>query len=56
MHSEHKESQLENLKLKMTNQELSRELEHTCHELSLAQEHLEKLQEQALRQKQEKDM
>ncbi|KAG7320429.1 hypothetical protein KOW79_016282 [Hemibagrus wyckioides] len=56
MHSEHKESQLENLKLKMTNQELSRELEHTCHELSLAQEQLEKLQEQALRQKQEKDM
>ncbi|KAK3544212.1 hypothetical protein QTP86_008306 [Hemibagrus guttatus] len=56
LHSEHKESQLENIKLKMTNQELSCELEHTCHELSLAQEQLEKLQEQALRQQQEKDI
>ncbi|MCJ8743095.1 hypothetical protein PDJAM_G00089760 [Pangasius djambal] len=56
LHSEHQESQVENMKLKMTNQELSHELEHTCHELSLAQEQLAKLQEQGLRQQREKEM
>ncbi|XP_053544168.1 EF-hand calcium-binding domain-containing protein 4B isoform X3 [Ictalurus punctatus] len=56
LHSEHQESQVENIKLKMTNQELSRELEHTCHELSLAQKQLAKLQEQGLRLQQEKNM
>ncbi|XP_060745992.1 EF-hand calcium-binding domain-containing protein 4B [Tachysurus vachellii] len=56
LHTEHKESQLENIKLKMANQELSCELENTIHELSLAQEQLDKLQEQGLRQQQEKDM
>ncbi|KAF7693914.1 EF-hand calcium-binding domain-containing protein 4B isoform X1 [Silurus meridionalis] len=56
LHTEHQESQLQNIKLKMTNEELSRKLEHTCHELSLAQEQLAKLQERGLRQQQEKDM
>ncbi|TSK13297.1 EF-hand calcium-binding domain-containing protein 4B [Bagarius yarrelli] len=56
LHTQHQKSQLENINLKTTNQELSRELEYTCHELSLTQEHLEKLQEQALRQQQEKDI
>ncbi|XP_027007656.1 EF-hand calcium-binding domain-containing protein 4B isoform X1 [Tachysurus fulvidraco] len=56
LHIEHKESQLENIKLKMANQELSCELQNTIHELSLAQEQLDKLQEQALRHQQEKDM
>ncbi|KAF5895953.1 ras and EF-hand domain-containing protein, partial [Clarias magur] len=56
LNSERQKSQRENLKLKMTNQELSRELEHTCSELSLAQEQLASLQEQGMRQQQEKEM
>ncbi|XP_051977191.1 EF-hand calcium-binding domain-containing protein 4B-like [Xyrauchen texanus] len=56
LHSEHQESQLENIKLKMTNEELSRELEHTCQELVLAQEQLGILQEQASRLQQEREM
>jgi len=40
----------------MTNEELSRELEHTCQELELAQEQLGILQEQASRLQQEREM
>ncbi|KAA0720893.1 EF-hand calcium-binding domain-containing protein 4B [Triplophysa tibetana] len=40
LHSEHQESRLENVKLKLTNKELSHELAHTCQELTLAQEQL----------------
>lgn len=40
----------------MTNEELSRELEHTCQELVLAQEQLGILQEQASRLQQEREM
>uniref|UniRef100_A0AAR2KFN0 EF-hand domain-containing protein n=1 Tax=Pygocentrus nattereri TaxID=42514 RepID=A0AAR2KFN0_PYGNA len=56
LHSEQQESRVENIKLKMTNEELSRELEHTCHELSLAQEQLTFLQEKASRLQQEREM
>uniref|UniRef100_A0A8C1XH73 Calcium release activated channel regulator 2Ab n=1 Tax=Cyprinus carpio TaxID=7962 RepID=A0A8C1XH73_CYPCA len=56
LHSEHQVSRLENVKLKMTNEELSRELEHTCQELVLAQEQLGILQEQASRLQQEREM
>ncbi|XP_036419683.1 ras and EF-hand domain-containing protein homolog isoform X2 [Colossoma macropomum] len=56
LHSEQQESRVENIKLKMTNEELSRELEHTCHELSLAQEQLAFLQEKASRLQQEREM
>ncbi|XP_071358550.1 EF-hand calcium-binding domain-containing protein 4B isoform X2 [Trachinotus anak] len=54
--SEKQESHVENVKLKMTNDELSRALESTSQELSLAQEQLTMLQEQAARLHQEKEM
>ncbi|CAL8242504.1 unnamed protein product [Merluccius merluccius] len=54
--SERKESHVENVKLKVTNEELSRELDSTCQELSLAQEQLALLQQQASRLHQEKEM
>uniref|UniRef100_A0A3B5B9Z8 Ras and EF-hand domain-containing protein-like n=1 Tax=Stegastes partitus TaxID=144197 RepID=A0A3B5B9Z8_9TELE len=53
--SEKQESHVENVKLKMTNDELSRALESTSQELSLAQEQLAMLQEQAARLHQEKE-
>ncbi|XP_043963621.1 EF-hand calcium-binding domain-containing protein 4B isoform X2 [Gambusia affinis] len=56
LNSERQESHVENVKLKMTNEELSRALESTSLELSLAQEHLALLQEQAARLHQEKEM
>uniref|UniRef100_A0A3Q0R4A6 small monomeric GTPase n=1 Tax=Amphilophus citrinellus TaxID=61819 RepID=A0A3Q0R4A6_AMPCI len=54
--SERQESHVENVKLKMTNDELSRALENTSQELTLAQEQLAILQEQAARLQQEKEM
>ncbi|KAL3977274.1 atypical dual specificity phosphatase [Sarotherodon galilaeus] len=54
--SEKQESHVENVKLKMTNNELSRALETTSQELTLAQEQLAMLQEQAARLQQEKEM
>ncbi|CAI5636091.1 unnamed protein product [Oreochromis niloticus] len=54
--SEKQESHVENVKLKMTNNELSRVLESTSQELVLAQEQLAMLQEQAARLQQEKEM
>uniref|UniRef100_A0AAX7SWL3 EF-hand domain-containing protein n=1 Tax=Astatotilapia calliptera TaxID=8154 RepID=A0AAX7SWL3_ASTCA len=54
--SEKQESNVENVKLKMTNNELSRALESTSQELVLAQEQLAILQEQASRLQREKEM
>ncbi|KAF7670022.1 hypothetical protein LDENG_00074240 [Lucifuga dentata] len=54
--SEKQESHVENIKLKMTNDELSQALEGTSQELTLAQEQLAILQEQANRLHQEKEM
>ncbi|XP_027127986.1 EF-hand calcium-binding domain-containing protein 4B isoform X2 [Larimichthys crocea] len=54
--SERQESHVENVKLKTTNDELSRALESTSQELTLAQEQLAMLQEQAARLHQEKEM
>ncbi|GLD48409.1 ras and EF-hand domain-containing protein-like isoform X3 [Lates japonicus] len=54
--SEKQESHVENVKLKMTNDELSRALESTSQELVLAQDQLAMLQEQAARLHQEKEM
>ncbi|KAM9846021.1 EF-hand calcium-binding domain-containing protein 4B [Aulostomus maculatus] len=54
--SEKQESHVENVKLKMTNDELSRALESTSQELVLAQEQLAMLQEQAAQLHQEKEM
>ncbi|MEQ2246551.1 hypothetical protein ILYODFUR_000630 [Ilyodon furcidens] len=54
--SERQESHVENVRLKMTNEELSRALESTSQELSLAQEQLATLQEQAARLQLEKEM
>uniref|UniRef100_A0A672HH34 Calcium release activated channel regulator 2Ab n=1 Tax=Salarias fasciatus TaxID=181472 RepID=A0A672HH34_SALFA len=56
LNSEKQESHVENVKLKMTNDELSRALESTSQELTLAQEQLAMLQEQAARLHQEKEM
>lgn len=56
LNSEKQESYVENVKLKMTNEELSRALETTSQELVLAQEQLNMLQEQATRLHQEKEM
>ncbi|XP_064558474.1 EF-hand calcium-binding domain-containing protein 4B [Zonotrichia leucophrys gambelii] len=50
------ETKVENTKLKLTNQELLRELERTSHELSLAQQQLQVLQEEASRLHEEKEM
>ncbi|XP_009577009.1 PREDICTED: EF-hand calcium-binding domain-containing protein 4B [Fulmarus glacialis] len=50
------ETKVENTKLKLTNQELLRELDRTSHELSLAQQQLQVLQEEASRLHEEKEM
>ncbi|XP_071289143.1 EF-hand calcium-binding domain-containing protein 4B [Agelaius tricolor] len=50
------ETKVENTKLKLTNQDLLRELERTSHELSLAQQQLQVLQEEASRLHEEKEM
>ncbi|KAK2528099.1 Cracr2a [Columba livia] len=49
-------NKVENTKLKLTNQELLRDLERTSHELSLAQQQLQVLQEEASRLHEEKEM
>ncbi|XP_031169583.1 ras and EF-hand domain-containing protein isoform X2 [Sander lucioperca] len=56
LNSEKQESHVENVKLKMTNEELSRALESTSHDLALAQDQLAMLQEQAAQLQQEKEM
>ncbi|NXW62480.1 EFC4B protein, partial [Eurystomus gularis] len=50
------ETNVENTKLKLTNRELLRDLERTFHELSLAQQQLQVLQEEASRLHEEKEM
>ncbi|XP_049678231.1 EF-hand calcium-binding domain-containing protein 4B [Accipiter gentilis] len=50
------ETKVENTKLKLTNQELLRDLERTSHELSLAQQQLQVLQEEATRLHEEKEV
>ncbi|XP_009677115.1 EF-hand calcium-binding domain-containing protein 4B isoform X2 [Struthio camelus] len=50
------ETKVENTKLKLTNQELLRDLEKTSHELSLAQQQLQMLQEESSRLHEEKEM
>ncbi|XP_049616547.1 EF-hand calcium-binding domain-containing protein 4B isoform X2 [Syngnathus scovelli] len=54
--SEKQESHVENVKLKMTNDELARALESTSQELLVAQDQLAMLQEQAAHLHQEKEM
>ncbi|KAG7496375.1 ras and EF-hand domain-containing protein-like isoform X2 [Solea senegalensis] len=54
--SEKQESHVENVKLKMTNDELSRALQTTNQDLALAQDQLAALQEQAARLQQDKEM
>uniref|UniRef100_A0A3Q1F8F7 Calcium release activated channel regulator 2A n=1 Tax=Acanthochromis polyacanthus TaxID=80966 RepID=A0A3Q1F8F7_9TELE len=56
LHSEQHVTKVENVKLKQTNDELARELEHTTQELTLAQEQLSLLQEQSTRLHEEKEM
>ncbi|NXL34628.1 EFC4B protein, partial [Glaucidium brasilianum] len=50
------ETKVENTKLKLTNQELLRDLERTSHDLSLAQQQLQVLQAEASRLHEEKEM
>ncbi|NXU81394.1 EFC4B protein, partial [Oreotrochilus melanogaster] len=50
------ETKVENTKLKLTNQELLKDLERTSHELNLAQQQLQLLQEEASRLHEEKEM
>ncbi|NXQ87297.1 EFC4B protein, partial [Nyctibius grandis] len=50
------ETKVENTKLKLTNQELLRDLETTSQELRLAQQQLQVLQEEASRLQEEKEM
>ncbi|NWU99566.1 EFC4B protein, partial [Upupa epops] len=49
-------TRVENTKLKMSNQELLKDLERTSHELSLAQQQLQMLQQEASRLHEEKEM
>ncbi|NXV15680.1 EFC4B protein, partial [Cepphus grylle] len=50
------ETKVENTRLKLTNQELLRHLEKTSHELNLAQQQLQVLQEEASKLHEEKEM
>ncbi|NXE29199.1 EFC4B protein, partial [Ardeotis kori] len=50
------ETKVENIRLKLTNQELLSDLERISHELSLAQQQLQVLQEEASRLHEEKEM
>ncbi|KGL76836.1 EF-hand calcium-binding domain-containing protein 4B, partial [Tinamus guttatus] len=54
--SDKQETKVENTKLKLTNQELLKDLEKTSHELSLAQQQLLMLQEESTRLHEEKEM
>ncbi|XP_057204523.1 EF-hand calcium-binding domain-containing protein 4B isoform X1 [Triplophysa rosa] len=56
LHSEQRETAVENVKLKRYNEDLSHELEHTSQELSLAHEQLLMLQEQSSRIHDDRDM
>ncbi|XP_066541782.1 EF-hand calcium-binding domain-containing protein 4B [Hoplias malabaricus] len=56
LHSEQRETAVENVKLKQFNEELVRELEHTTQQLNLAQEQLNLLQDQASCLQEEKEM
>ncbi|KAF4091676.1 hypothetical protein AMELA_G00039910 [Ameiurus melas] len=56
LHSEQRETAVENVKLKQYNEELAHELEHTTQELSLAQEQLSLLQEQASRLQEDREL
>lgn len=56
LHNDKHETRAENTKLKLTNQELARELERTSRELQDAQQQLESLQQEACKLHQEKEM
>ncbi|XP_040137032.1 EF-hand calcium-binding domain-containing protein 4B isoform X3 [Ictidomys tridecemlineatus] len=56
LHNDKHETTAENTKLKLTNQELARELERTSRELQDAQQQLEILQQEACKLQQEKEL
>ncbi|CAH7421613.1 EF-hand calcium-binding domain-containing protein 4B isoform X1 [Phodopus roborovskii] len=56
LHNDKHETKAENTKLRLTNQELARELERTSQELQDAQQQLESLQREACELQQEKEM
>lgn len=56
LHNDKHETTAENAQLKLTNQELARELERTSRELEDTQRQLESLQQEACQLQQEKEM
>lgn len=56
LHSEQHVTKVENVKLKQTNEELVRELDHSSQELMMAQEQLGLLQEQSSHLHEEREM
>ncbi|XP_076841951.1 EF-hand calcium-binding domain-containing protein 4B isoform X2 [Brachyhypopomus gauderio] len=56
LHTEQRDTAVENVKLRQYNEELSRDLEHTAQSLSFAQEHLRVLQEEASRLQEEREV
>ncbi|MEJ1279946.1 calcium release activated channel regulator 2A [Cricetulus griseus] len=56
LHNDKHETKAENTKLRLTNQELARELERTSQELQEAQQQLESLQREACELQQEKEL
>lgn len=56
LHNDKHETKAENSKLRLTNQELARELERTSQQLQEAQQQLESLQREACELQQEKEM
>ncbi|OWK03613.1 hypothetical protein Celaphus_00013878 [Cervus elaphus hippelaphus] len=56
LHNDKHETKAENTKLRLTNQELARELERTSRELQDAQQQLESLRQEAHKLHQEKEM
>ena len=56
LHNDKHETKAENTKLRLTNQELARELERTSRELLDAQQQLESLRQEAYTLHQEKEM
>ncbi|XP_023666655.1 EF-hand calcium-binding domain-containing protein 4B-like isoform X2 [Paramormyrops kingsleyae] len=56
LHSERRETSMENVKLKQTNEELTRELKRRAQELALAQDQLGLLQEQSSHLHEDRDM
>lgn len=56
LHEDKQETKVENTRLKLTNQELHKDVERTSQELMIAQQQLQMLQEEAKKLQEEKEM